>query len=120
MSISGKKVYNFFNKKWFFDKIYNEYISQAFFTMSYTVTYKIVDRGIIEVFGPMGLSSIITKKASDISKLQTGYLYHYTFLMLTGFTLVLGIRQFWVVLGSYVDFKIFLLFFVLSFFIRKK
>jgi NADH-ubiquinone oxidoreductase chain 5 len=120
MSISGKKVYNFFNKKWFFDKIYNEYISQAFFTMSYTVTYKIVDRGIIEVFGPMGLSSIITKKASDISKLQTGYLYHYTFLMLTGFTLVLGIRQFWVVLGGYVDFKIFLLFFVLSFFIRKK
>jgi NADH-ubiquinone oxidoreductase chain 5 len=94
MSITGKKVYNFFNKKWFFDKIYNEYISQAFFTMSYTVTYKIVDRGIIEVFGPMGLSSIITKKASDISKLQTGYLYHYTFLMLTGFTLVLGIRQF--------------------------
>jgi hypothetical protein len=41
-------------------------------------------------------------------------------LMLTGFTLVLGIRQFWVVLGSYVDFKIFILFFVLSFFIRKK
>jgi len=27
----GKKVYNFFNKKWFFDKIYNEYISQFFF-----------------------------------------------------------------------------------------
>lgn len=120
MSISGKKIYNFFNKKWFFDKVYNEYISQLFFTISYTITYKIIDRGIIEVFGPMGLSSIITKKASNISKLQTGYLYHYTFLMLTGLTLILGIRQFWLLLGNYVDFKIFLLFFVLSFFYKKK
>jgi NADH-ubiquinone oxidoreductase chain 5 len=120
MSISGKKIYNFFNKKWFFDKVYNEYISQLFFTISYTITYKIIDRGIIEVFGPMGLSSIIAKKASHISKLQTGYLYHYTFLMLTGLTLILGIRQFWVIMGGCVDFKIFLLFFVLSFFYKKK
>jgi NADH-ubiquinone oxidoreductase chain 5 len=90
----GKKFYNFFNKKWFFDKIYNEYISQYFFTISYTVTYKIIDRGIIEIFGPMGLSSIITKKALFISKLQTGYLYHYTFLMLIGLTIILGVRQF--------------------------
>ena len=119
MSIFGKKIYNFFNKKWFFDKVYNEYISQFFFTMSYTVTYKIVDRGIIEVFGPMGLSSIITRKAAYISKLQTGYLYHYTLLMLIGFTLILGIRQFWVISCGCVDFKIFLVFFVLSFFVRK-
>jgi NADH-ubiquinone oxidoreductase chain 5 len=94
MSISGKKLYSFFNKKWFFDKIYNEYISQFFFTISYTITYKTIDRGIIEIFGPMGLSSFITKKASYLSKLQTGYLYHYTFVMLTSITLILGIRQF--------------------------
>jgi NADH-ubiquinone oxidoreductase chain 5 len=94
MSLLGKKLYNFFNKKWFFDKVYNEYISQFFFTISYTITYKTIDRGIIEVFGPMGLSSVITKKASYISKLQTGYLYQYTFLILIGLTLILGARQF--------------------------
>ena len=119
MSVWGKKIYNFFNKKWFFDKVYNEYISQFFFTISYTITYKVIDRGVIEVFGPMGLSSLITKKASYISKLQTGYLYHYTFLILTSLTLILGIRQFWVLLGDYGDFKIFILFFVLSFFWSK-
>ena len=27
MSSKGKRIYNFFNKKWFFDKFYNEYIS---------------------------------------------------------------------------------------------
>lgn len=74
--------------------MYNEYISQFFFTISYTITYKIIDRGIIEIFGPMGLSSVITKKASYISKLQSGYLYQYTFLILVGLTLILGARQF--------------------------
>jgi NADH-ubiquinone oxidoreductase chain 5 len=111
----GKKIYNFFNKKWFFDKIYNEYISQYFFTVSYTITYKTIDRGIIEIFGPMGLSSIITKKALYISRLQTGYLYHYTFLILIGLTMILGLRQFWVLANNFVDFKIFILFFVLNF-----
>ncbi len=117
LSTIGKKIYNFFNKKWFFDKVYNEYVSQFFFTISYTVTYKTIDRGIIEIFGPMGLSSAITKKALYISKLQTGYLYHYTFLILTGLTLILGVRQFWVFLGDFIDFKIFVLFLILSFFL---
>ena len=90
----GKKIYNFFNKKWFFDKVYNEYIGQYFFTNSYTVTYKTIDRGIIEIFGPMGMSSIISKKALLLSKLQIGYLYHYTFLMLVGLATILGARQF--------------------------
>jgi len=120
MSGFGKKIYSFFNKKWFFDKIYNEFISQLFFTISYTITYKTIDRGIIEVFGPMGLSWVIVKKASDISKLQSGYLYHYTFLMLTGLTLILGMRQFWVLAGRNTDFKTFFLFFLLGFFFKKK
>ena len=78
-----------------------------------------VDRGIIEVFGPMGLSLVIMKKASSLSKLQTGYLYHYTFLILTGLTLIIGIRQFWVLVGSFTDFKIFILFFGLTFFLKE-
>ena len=119
LSVLGKKIYNFFNKKWFFDKVYNEYISQFFFTVSYTITYKIIDRGIIEVFGPMGLSSIITKKAFYISKLQTNYLYHYTFFMLVGLTLMLGAREFWVLAGGLADFKIFILFSILSFFYKE-
>ena len=120
LSVLGKKIYHFFNKKWFFDKIYNEQIGQFFFTISYTITYKIIDRGIIEIFGPMGLSSIITKKATSISKMQTGYLYHYTFLILVGLTSILGLRQFWISIGSFTDFKIFILFFILSFFLVNK
>ena len=120
LSQLGKKLYNFFNKKWFFDKVYNEYISQVFFTISYSVTYKILDRGIIEIFGPMGLSSVSTLSASYLSRLQTGYFYHYTLLILTGLTIILGVRQFWSYIGHYMDFKILILFLVSSFFFIKK
>jgi hypothetical protein len=47
-------------------------------------------------------------------------LYHYTFLILTSLTLILGVRQFWVTVGFNVDYRVFILFFVLSFFWPKK
>ena len=37
----GKKVYFLFNRKWFVDKIYNEYLSQIFFRFGYSTSYKV-------------------------------------------------------------------------------
>jgi len=113
----GQKFYNFFNKKWFFDKIYNEYINQFFFKFGYNISYKIIDRGIFEIIGPLGLSTVITKKAVFLHNFQTGYIYHYTFLILLGSTLMLGVRQFWLFFGQYADYRIFIIFLVLSFFV---
>jgi NADH-ubiquinone oxidoreductase chain 5 len=90
VSSLGKKVYNFLNKKWFFDKIYNEQIGQFFFNFSYLTSYKIIDKGIFEIIGPNGLSFILLKFSSVISKMQTRYIYHYTYVFLIGFTLLLG------------------------------
>ena len=116
-SFYGKKLYNFLNKKWFFDKIYNDYLAQFFFKIGYSVSYKTVDRGIFEIFGPSGLSNTILKKALSLSKLQTGLLYHYTFIFLVGSTFLLGNRQFWLIFGKFLDFRIFIIFFIFSFFI---
>ena len=117
ISLLGKKFYNFLNKKWFFDKVYNEYIGQFLFKFGYSISYKTIDRGIFEIFGPMGLSTIISRKAVYLHKLQTGYIYHYTFLILIGTTLMLGVRQFWVVFGEYVDYRVFIIFIISSFFV---
>ena len=116
-SYFGKKIYNFLNKKWFFDKIYNEYIGQFFFKFSYSASYKIVDRGIFEILGPNGLSFVASKKALNLYKLQTGYLYHYTFIILITSTLLLGSRKFWLIFENLIDFRIFIIFFVSTFFI---
>lgn len=41
VSTIGKKIYYFFNRKWFFDKVYNEYLSQFFFKFGYSISYKL-------------------------------------------------------------------------------
>ena len=120
ISFIGKKIYNFLNKKWFFDKVYNEYIGQFFFKFGYNVSYKIIDRGIFEIFGPMGLSGSVLKASSVLSRLQTGYLYHITLIMLVGSTVLIGIRQFWLTIGDYFDFRLIIVFFVACFFLNNK
>lgn len=113
----GRSLYNFFNRKWFFDKVYNEFIAQFFLKFGYNTTYKIIDRGIFEVFGPLGLSSVVSLKSFYLTKLQTNYIYHYTFLFLIGVTFLVGASQFWLEFANFVDFKLFPIFFVLIFYL---
>jgi len=112
LSYLGKKLYNFLNKKWFFDKVYNEYIIQTLFRFSYNKSYKLIDRGIIEILGPMGLSSLVSNKAKIFYKLQTGSIYHYAFTMLLVLTLLLGVRFFWFTFNLVADYKILVILFI--------
>jgi NADH-ubiquinone oxidoreductase chain 5 len=116
-SVLGKKIYNFLNRKWFFDKIYNEYFGQFFFKFGYSISYKFIDRGIFEILGPTGLSSIAIKIGSNFHKMQTGFIYHYTLIILIGITFFFGIRHIWLIFGFFIDFRLFFLIFVLMFFI---
>jgi len=47
-----KNIYIFLSKKWYFDKIYNDFIVQRALNFGYRVSYKQIDRGIVEIFGP--------------------------------------------------------------------
>ena len=116
-SFFGRKLYSFLNKKWFFDKIYNECIGQFFFKFGYSVSYKLIDRAAFEIMGPTGLSSVALKTANQLHKSQTGSLYHYLLAILTGLALILCLRQFWLVFEYLLDYRIFILIFVSTFFI---
>ena len=113
----GKEVYNFLNRKWFFDKIYIEYLGQFFFKFGYSVSYKYVDRGIFEALGPTGLASAASKIGTALHNLQTGFIYHYTFLILIGATFLLGLKEAQVFLSFFNTHVVFILVFVLTFFI---
>nr|YP_009547901.1 NADH dehydrogenase subunit 5 [Bremia lactucae]AZL92953.1 NADH dehydrogenase subunit 5 [Bremia lactucae] len=78
----GLYFYNFLNRKWYFDKIYYEFINQYILKIGYNVTYKMVDKGLIEICGPYGLTTIFTVLSQKIVLLQTGYIFHYSLLML--------------------------------------
>jgi NADH-ubiquinone oxidoreductase chain 5 len=117
MSFFGKQVYRFLNRKWFFDKLYNEYFGQFFFKFGYSISYKFIDRGIFEILGPTGLSMTALKIGFNLHKMQTGFIYHYTLIILLGITLIFVIRQFWLIFGFFIDYRLFILIFVLFFFV---
>lgn len=120
LSHFGKKIYTFLNKKWFFDKIYNEYVIQSFFRFSYSTSYKLIDRGIIEILGPMGLSMLVLEKSKAIYRLQTGSIYHYSFSMLITLTLLIGVRNFWITLNTCVDYRVLSVLFISLFLLSSK
>ena len=109
-------MYNFLNKKWFFDKIYNEIIGQFFFKFGYTISYKLIDRAPFEILGPTGLSKAFSNASYSINKLQTGSLYHYTFIILGAFVSFLFTRQLFVLFSYDLDLRVFVILAVALFF----
>lgn len=89
MSYLGVFLYNFLNRKWLFDKIYNEYLVQNVLNISYKKTYKLIDRGIIEILGPFGFSTLVTKISFQLSKLHTGFIYNSAIILLFNLVLIL-------------------------------
>jgi len=88
LSSVGQYFYLFLNRKWFFDKVYNEIISQNILNIGYKHTYQNLDRGIIELFGPNGFATTVYKNSFNIKSIQFGFMFHYI-LMFLGF-LVIG------------------------------
>jgi NADH-ubiquinone oxidoreductase chain 5 len=96
----GKSLYTFLNGKWFFDKVYTEFVVQSSLHHGYHTTYKLVDRGIIELLGPHGISQVLYLKSRNLSRFQTGHLFHYTLLMILG--IFIGLSS--IILGDFHDF----------------
>jgi NADH-ubiquinone oxidoreductase chain 5 len=76
-NLIGQKIYTFFNGKYFFDIIYNNYIINKGLKLGYIIS-KVLDRGIIEMVGPHGLSQTLTNTGKNISKLDTGVITTYS------------------------------------------
>ena len=58
-----KFIYIFLNKKWFFDIIYYFFIVKIIFYLGYNIFFKLIDRGFIELVGPLGLVRKIYNKS---------------------------------------------------------
>ena len=73
----GRKIYTFLNAKYFFDVIYNHYIIALGLKIGYTIS-KVLDRGVIELVGPYGLSTALNKTALSISTSDTRIISTYS------------------------------------------
>lgn len=87
-SAIGRDLYTFLNKRWYFDKVYNDFVAYPLLNFGYEVSYKTLDKGIIEVLGPYGIINSFQRLTKSISSLQTGYIHQYAFFMIVGVTLL--------------------------------
>jgi len=86
-------IYTFFNRRQFYDKIINDLVSLPLFRFGFGVTTSLIDKGMIEVLVPVGLTNITYRSALQVSGLQSGLIYHYAILMIVGM-LTLGLSTF--------------------------
>jgi len=116
-SIIGRKIYNFLNRKWFFDKFYNEFVNQFILNFGYHVSYKTIDRGVIEMLGPFGFTKTVLNKSNFLSSVQTGSVYDYSFWMFLSLLVVFVGVDFLEFVLINLDFSLGLVFFTAFFFI---
>ena len=70
-------IYNFLNKKWYFDRVYNQFIVEKALDKGYTYFYKTIDRGLIEKLGPIGIHDFVYGFVNRIKSYQDGFILSY-------------------------------------------
>ena len=79
----GTPLYNFLLNKWYIDELYDNTVVRAVRAFG-DLFWKVGDVRIIDGFGPNGVASFASGAAKRVSRFQTGYLFHYAFVMLIG------------------------------------
>ena len=81
-------LYNFLLNKWYIDEFYElVFVSPAKKIGSFF--WKKGDEGIIDRFGPDGISKLVKLISNKAGRFQTGYIYDYAFVMLIGLSILL-------------------------------
>ncbi|MBE7185388.1 MAG: NADH-quinone oxidoreductase subunit L [Methylobacterium mesophilicum] len=76
-------LYQFLLNKWYFDELYDFLFVRPAKRIGHFL-WKTGDGRIIDGLGPDGLSARVQDITRSVVRLQTGYLYHYAFVMLIG------------------------------------
>jgi proton-translocating NADH-quinone oxidoreductase chain L len=78
-----------FCKKFFFDAIYNHFISARFLNTSLNLTYSLLDRGLYESFGPRGLYNIVDSTVDRFLMIETSPIIYRLLLTIVLFAVFL-------------------------------
>ena len=81
-------LYVFFYNKWFFDELYEATFVRAARFLG-DLFWKGGDQKIIDGLGPDGVSALSVQVGRGAGRLQSGFLYHYAFVMLLGVAAIL-------------------------------
>ena len=89
-------LHKFLSYKWFFDVVYNKFINFPILIKAYELLFKLLDKGIVEVLGPKGISEIFYTGGMFTKKIQTGFSFTYGCFMLYFLLIFLIIGNFFI------------------------
>ncbi len=76
-------LYDFLLNKWYFDELYDRIFVRPAMWLG-RLLWKVGDGRIIDGLGPDGIAARVIDVTRGVVRLQTGYVYHYAFVMLIG------------------------------------
>ena len=82
-------VWLFFYRKWYFDELYDAVFVRPAMVLG-RVFWRTGDAKIIDGLGPDGFAATTRMVSFQVSRLQTGYVYHYAFAMLIGVVILVS------------------------------
>jgi|TARA_B100001741_G_scaffold283749_1_gene258884 NADH-quinone oxidoreductase subunit L len=88
IATENEQIYFFLKKKWYFDELYDFIFVKPCKNLG-IFFWKKIDIGLIDRFGPDGISDFVKNLSQKATKFQSGYIYQYAFMMLIGFTFLL-------------------------------
>jgi len=88
-------LYQFLLNKWYFDELYDAVLVRPAMRLG-RFLWKQGDGTVIDGLGPDGIAARVADVTRGVVRLQTGYLYHYAFVMLIGIAALVT----WMMLGN--------------------
>ena len=99
-------IYNFLSRKWYFDRLYNQVISNSVLSYSLYGLYINIDRGLLEKIGPAGSVHSIRTATNTLNWIQSGNIKDYLyFFIIAIFVIVFSVYSpfvFVTVLGCFM------------------
>ena len=86
--LKNQLMYNFLLNKWYFDDIYNFVFVEPIKKFG-LFFWKKGDVNTIDRYGADGLARLVKIISDKAVNFQSGYIYHYAFVMLIGFSIIL-------------------------------
>ncbi len=83
----------FFKNKWYVDELYEKIILKPTIYLGRGF-WKSIDNDLIDNLGPNGLSRVIRSFSLAVSRLQSGFLYHYVLSVVVGLTLLISLYNY--------------------------
>jgi len=84
-----KPLHAFLYNKWYFDELYDLIFVRPTRWLARTL-WKTGDGAVIDGLGPDGISARVIDITNRVVRIQTGYVYHYAFVMLIGVAILVS------------------------------